>query len=320
MLSSFTNVYGSFPNIQARMNNLAGTQASVVGMAGSGARFQSLSDFEKEQDELQARIDQDNLNAQPTRSRTGLPAASRPRNVPDVSGILLEEQALQEMGSINWVGKLLEYHQAKAINPLPEYTEHQVSEQRFRCSVTIKQKTEPITTLASFSNKKNAKKFISKLAVDWLISQNLMPSTGDVKFSKTPIATPIPDARERSTSPTPYPSLVPGLCIALGFNPPAYRLTRMSEGTSFYEIYADFGSDPRIDGPVGKLTNIYGRNRAKEACAKEVFMFLKAIERSREAGIVAQQGEERRSVEEPQPQQEDSGSNANDQYSVVSGI
>ncbi|TGO28041.1 hypothetical protein BPAE_0033g00430 [Botrytis paeoniae] len=320
MLSSFTNVYGSFPNIQARMNNLAGTQASVVGMAGSGARFQSLSDFEKEQDELQAQIDQDNLSVQPTRSRTGLPAASRPRNVPDVSGILLEEQALQEMGNTNWVGKLLEYHQANAIIPPPEYIEHQVSEQRFGCSVIIRQKTEPITTLASFSKKKDAKKFISKLAIDWLISQNLMPSTGAVKFPKTPIATPIPDTRERSTSPTPYPSLVPGLCIALGFNPPAYRLKLMSEGTSFYEIYADFGSDTRVDGPVGKLTDIYGQKKAKEACAKEVFKFLKAIERSREADIVAQQGEERRSVEEPQSQHEDSDSNANDQYSAVSGI
>ncbi|KAF5873932.1 uncharacterized protein Bfra_005399 [Botrytis fragariae] len=317
MLSSFTNVYGSFPNIQARMNHLAGTQASVVGMAG---RLQSLSDFEREQDELQAQIDQDNLNAQPTRSRTGLPAANRTRNVPDISGILLEEQALQEMGNTNWVGKLLEYHQANAIIPVPEYTEHQVSEQRFRFSVTIKQKSEPITTLASFSNKKDAKKFISKLAVDWLISQNLMPSTGAVKFPKTPIATPVPDARERSTSPTPYPSLVPGLCIALGYNPPAYRLKLMSEGTAFWEIYADFGSDPRVDGPVGKLTNIYGKQKAKEACAKEVFKFLKAIERSREADIIAQQGEERRSEEEPQPQHEDLDSNANDQDGVVTGI
>ncbi|TGO33283.1 hypothetical protein BHYA_0255g00110 [Botrytis hyacinthi] len=320
MLSSFTNVHGSFPNIQARMNNLAGTQPSVVGMSGSGPRFQSLSDFEKEQDELQAQIDQGYLNAQPTRARTGLPAASRPRNVPDVSGILLEEQALQEMGSTNWVGTLLEYHQANAINPPPEYIEHRISEQRFGCSVIIKQKAEPITTLASFSNKKDAKKFISKLAVDWLISQNLMPSTGAVKFPKTPIAAPIPDARERSTSPTPYPSLVPGLCITLGFNPPAYRLTRMSEGTSFYEIYADFGSDPRVDGPVGKLTNIYGKNKAREACAKEVFKFLKAMERSREEGNLAQQGEERRTVEEPQPQHEDSDSNANDQNSIVHGI
>ncbi|KAF7897543.1 hypothetical protein EAF00_005771 [Botryotinia globosa] len=306
--------------MQARMNNLAGPPASVVGMSGSGPRFQSLSDFEKEQDELQAQIDQDSLNAQPTRSRTGLSAASRPRNVPDVSGILLEEQALQEMGSTNWVGRLLEYHQANAIKPLPEYTEHRISEQRFGCSVIIKQKNEPITTLTTFSNKKDAKKFISKLAIDWLISQNHMPSTGAVKSPKTPIATPVPDARERSTSPTPYPSLVPGHCISLGFNPPAYRLTRMSEGTSFYEIYADFGSDPRINGPVGKLTNIYGKNKAKEACAKEVFKFLKAIERLREQGIVAQQGEERRTVEEPQPQHEDSDPNANDQYSVVSGI
>ncbi|KAF7902110.1 uncharacterized protein EAF01_007408 [Botrytis porri] len=319
MLSSFTNVYGSFPNIQARINNMAGTQASIVGTSGSGARFQSLSDFEREQDELQAQIDQDNLNAQPTRSRAGLPAASRPRTVPDVSGVLLENQALQEMGSTNWVGKLLEYHQANNIVPPPEYRDEQVSEQRFRYSVVIVQNTESFTTLASFSNKKDAKQFISKVAIDWLISHNFMPSNGAVRFPKTPIASPILDARERSTSPTPYPSLVPGLCIALGFNPPAYKLTRMSEGAAFWEIYADFGSDPRADGPIGKLTNIYGKQKAKEACAKEVFKFLKAIERLKEADIVAQQGEERRS-EEPQPQHEDSDSNESSQYSVVAGI
>ncbi|KAF7948748.1 hypothetical protein EAE96_007940 [Botrytis aclada] len=299
---------------------MAGPQASLVGRSGSGARFQSLADFEREQDELQAQIDRDNLNAPPTRSHTGLPAASRPRNVPDVSSFLLENQALQEMGTANWVGKLLEYHQANAIIELPEYTEIQVSEQRFSCSVTIKQKPEPITMLTSFSKKKEAKRFISKLAIDWLISQNLMPATGALKFPKTPTAPPIPDARERSTSPTPYPSLVPGLCIALGFNTPAYRIKPVSEGTAFYEIYADFGSDPRIDGPVGKLTNIYGRQKAKEACAKEVFKFLKAIERSREAGIVTQQGEQRRSEEEPQSQHEDADSNANEQYGVVPGI
>lgn len=54
MLSSFTNVYGSFPDIQARINSMAGTRPSGMGMSGSGVRFQSLSDFEREQEELQA--------------------------------------------------------------------------------------------------------------------------------------------------------------------------------------------------------------------------------------------------------------------------
>ncbi|KAM0318859.1 hypothetical protein ACHAO8_001337 [Botrytis cinerea] len=327
MLSSFTNVYGSFPDIQARINSMAGTRASGMGMSGSGVRLQSLSDFEREQEELQAQIDQDHYNAQPTGSRTGLPAASRPRNMPDVTGILLEDQALQEMGNTNWIGRLLEYHQAKAITPLPVYTNIQVSEQRFRFSVTIREKTEPVTTLASFSNKKDAKQFISKLAIDWLISQNLMPPTGAVRFPNAASPSPNPNVRERSTSPTPYPSLVPGLCIALGFNPPAYRLTLMAEGTAFYEIYADFGSDARINGPVGRLTNIYGKKKAKEACAKEVFRFLKTIERSRVADIAAQQGEERRNEEEPhhhhhhhQHHHEDSDLNVDSQYSVVPGI
>ncbi|TEY70185.1 hypothetical protein BOTCAL_0110g00040 [Botryotinia calthae] len=107
------------------------------------------------------------------------------------------------MGKTNWVGRLLEYHQAKAITPLPEYTEIEVSAQRFRFSVAIREKAEPVTTLASFSNKKDAKQFISKLAIDWLISQNLMPSTGAVKFPRAANPPPTPNVRERSTSPTP---------------------------------------------------------------------------------------------------------------------
>lgn len=54
MQRSFTNVYTSFPTIQNRINRMAAAQPEVVGYSGSGARFQSLDDFEKEQDELQA--------------------------------------------------------------------------------------------------------------------------------------------------------------------------------------------------------------------------------------------------------------------------
>jgi len=45
--------------------------------------------------------------------------------------------------------------------------------------------------------------------------------------------------------------------------------------------YADFGTDPRIDGKVGEVDNVYGKKNAKDAVAKIVLSFLKDIERQR---------------------------------------
>lgn len=334
MLNSFTNVYTAFPAIQSRSSNMAVYQLGMIGFSGSSARFQSLSDFEKEQDDLQAQINRDNLNAKFTTSQSVSPANRRAKITPDVAGILLENQALEEMGGINWVGKLLEYHQANAINPTAEYSEIEISPQRFTCSVIIKQKSEPISSVTSFARKKDAKQFISKLAIDWLISQKFMPSTGAVKFPKAPIAPQTPPAkiyhaplspldstsatvspRERSTSPTSYPSLIPDLCRALGFNVPTYRIVPMVENSPLYHGFADFGSDPRILGKVGEFSGIYGKKKAKEVCAREVWYFLKGIERQRLEATENREMEIKRKREET-PQNPD----LNRQSHIVAGI
>ncbi|CAD6442984.1 595de35d-e164-4649-8e05-f4ded1339401 [Sclerotinia trifoliorum] len=334
MLNSFTNVYTAFSAIQTRRSNMAVSQPEAIGFSGSGARFQRLSDFEKEQDDLQAQIDQENLNAKFTTSQSVSPANRRAKITPDVAGILLENQALEEMGGINWVGKLLEYHQANAINPTAEYSEIEVSPQRFTCSVIIKQNSEPISSLTSFARKKDAKQFISKLAIDWLISQNLMPSTGAVKFPKAPVAPQTPLAktyraplspldstsatispRERSTSPTSYPGLIPDLCRALGFNVPTYRIVPMVEGSPVYHGFADFGSDPRILGKIGEFRDIYGKKKAREVCAREVWYFLKDIERQRLEGTENQEMEIKRKREETRQNPDVKG-----QSHIVAGI
>ncbi|KAB8297181.1 hypothetical protein EYC80_002559 [Monilinia laxa] len=339
MQNSFTNVYTSFPTIQTRISKMAAAQPGVVGYSGSGARFQSLDDFEKEQYELQAQIDQGNSNAQLTESRSGSPATKKTKKTPDVSAILIESRALMEMGDINWIGRLLEYHQGKGINPGPVYTEIRISEQRFACSVTIKENLEPISSLASFSRKKDAKQFISKLAIDWLISKSLMPSTGAVKFPKAPIAPQTPEPkkaraptspqaaatspttspRERSTSPTSYPGLIPDLCHTLGFNIPTYKIVPMVEGIPIYQGYADFGSDPRIFGKVGEFRDIHGRKRAKEVCAKVVWSFLKDIERQRLESIAdadADTDVEKKRKREETPLSQ----NSNGEIGIIAGI
>ncbi|KAA8568420.1 hypothetical protein EYC84_007453 [Monilinia fructicola] len=317
---------------------MAAAQPEVVGYSGSGARFQSLDDFEKEQDELQAQVDQENSNAQLTKSRSGSPATKKAKNTPDVSAILLESQALAEMGNINWIGRLLEYHQGKGIHPGPVYTEIRISEQRFICSVTIEENPEPISSLTSFSRKKDAKRFISKLAIDWLISKALMPSTGAVKFPKFPIAPQTPEPkkpdapisaqvpatstttspRERSTSPTSYPGLIPDLCHTLGFTVPTYKIVPMVEGIPIYQGYADFGSDPRVLGKVGEFSDIYGKKKAKEVCAKHVWSFLKDIEKQRLESIAGAGADA--DVEKKRKREETSLSESpNGEISVIAG-
>ncbi|ESZ97637.1 hypothetical protein SBOR_1981 [Sclerotinia borealis F-4128] len=310
---------------------------SQLGVVGSGAQFQSLDDFVKEQDELQAEINRECLNAH---SQSGSPATKKTRNTPDVASVLLEDQALKGMGDTNWVGRLQEYHQVKAIYPPPKYTEIQVSLSRFSCSVTIKEKPEPITSTVTFGRKKEAKGFVSKLAIDWLVSQNLMPSNGAVKFPKVPVApqTPQPKKirtstspsttspasitttpRERSTSPTSYPGLIPDLCHALGFNIPTYKIALMVEGIPIYHGYADFGSDPRILGKVGEFRDIYGKKKAKEVCAKEVWSFLKDTERQRLEGI-EDSGIEKKRTKKETPQEQGMNGDGDGDVGIVSGI
>ncbi|RAL58515.1 hypothetical protein DID88_004019 [Monilinia fructigena] len=230
---------------------MAAAQPGVVGYSGSGARFQSLDDFEKEQDELQAQIDQENSNAQLTKSQT-----------------------LKEMGDINWIGRLLEYHQGKGINPGPVYTEIRISEQRFACSVTIKENLEPISSLASFS--------LSCPQPAPSNSRNLLShhKTPEPKKTRAPISpqaaatSTTTSPRERSTIPTSYPGLIPDLCHSLGFNIPTYKIVPMVEGIPIYQGYADFGSDPRILGRVGEFRDIHGKKKGEGSLCKGGLEFL----------------------------------------------
>jgi hypothetical protein len=146
----------------------------------------------------------------------------------------------------------------------------------------------------SFGNKKDAKKYAAKKAIDWLIANNYMPSDGSVKFPKPPTPVQVAQPRKpKSVSPsepsiptdgtptTKYTSKVPGLCTKLGFPPPRYEITRANAADhSFWNGYANF-SDTRIEGRVGRVFNVWGKTNAKEQCAEIVYSFLKDIERQR---------------------------------------
>jgi hypothetical protein len=148
----------------------------------------------------------------------------------------------------------------------------------------------------SFSNKKDAKQYAAKKAIDWLITNSHMPSNGSVRFPKPP--PPIQAAQPKkmkskspsdpgtptnsSSNTTSYAAQIPPLCNKLGFAPPKYEITRAkADDVPFFNGYADFGGDPRIEGKVGEVFNVYGQKRAKEQIAEIVYSFLKDIERQR---------------------------------------
>jgi hypothetical protein len=190
----------------------------------------------------------------------------------------------------------LEYRNA---HPTPAggltYAEEVVSlaPARFTCTALIQESSQHFGKTISFSNKKDAKRYASKKAVDWLIENDLMPADGSVKFPKAlpppvlkalgPIqpATPSLAGIPKATAPTSFAGQVPELCMRLGFNPPSYEIKKDSENVAFWSGYAHFGGDPRIEGKVGEVKNVFGKSNTKEQIAGEVLSFLKDIERQR---------------------------------------
>lgn len=210
--------------------------------------------------------------------------------VVDASVKAAEKQALEEIGSVNWVGRLHEYRMTRLIGNqkvVPEYIEdsnYSLSFPRFTCAVLIPEDPQQFgggQDAITFAAKKPAKQFAAKKAIDWLIANNYMPADGSVRFPK-----PKPSSRCNLNSPLSpgvisYAAQVPLLCHRLGFCVPRYIIEPISPASPLYNAHADFGNDPRIDGIVGEVRHIYGKKKAKEEVAKIVVPFLKNIERLR---------------------------------------
>ena len=164
---------------------------------------------------------------------------------------------------------------------------------RFTCTVLLHESPQHFGHSINFSNKKDAKRYASKKAIDWLIANSFMPADGSVKFRKAlppptakvlgplQLATPSPGGPPKNGSPTSYACQIPDLCSRLGFNAPSYEITKDSEITSFWSGYAHFVGDPRIEGKVGEAKSVFGKSNAKEQIAMEVLSFLRDIERQR---------------------------------------
>jgi hypothetical protein len=216
----------------------------------------------------------------------------------DFIALKIEQQTVEEIGTTNWTGKLT--GEAYCFNTVPrnrtddpiEYrAAHPIASDglkyldqilgdsrspRFGCIAVIAETSNQFGAGVSFSNKKAARQYASKKAVEWLIANEKMPADGSVRFPKV-VQSPPPNA-PKPTGNT-YASQVPSLCFKLGFNPPAYKFVENVPGTALYDAWADFGHDVRVDGKVGEVFGVYGKKRAKEEVAENVIGFLRDVER-----------------------------------------
>ncbi|KAI0128834.1 hypothetical protein BJ170DRAFT_594661 [Xylariales sp. AK1849] len=174
----------------------------------------------------------------------------------------------------------------------------------------------------SFLRKQDAKQYAAKRAIEWLRECRFMPDNGEeVKFPKSKLPPPPPSKKQKmgltppspktapasampsaassmSASATPTPKRSPvnpfdksevssvlhvaELCQQLGFQAPAYRLTQAKQG--YWTGYPEFNS---LDGHsfppgTGHVTDILGKNFAKEKIAEELMKELREVEAKRD--------------------------------------
>jgi hypothetical protein len=193
-------------------------------------------------------------------------------------------------------GNGIDWDEGTVIDPLP----------RFTCAVLIHETIhwfgdEVIgSRVVSFSDKKKAKRFAAKKAVDWLIENEYMARDGSVPRKPVPaplskkmnagVISPQPEPPQvvapvtsstgsakakvqsppEADAPMTYVQRVPQLCTRLGIRLPSYQIKPISQGSPMCDGYADFNGDPLIEGRVGEVKNIFGKKNAREEIARIV--------------------------------------------------
>jgi hypothetical protein len=123
-----------------------------------------------------------------------------------------------------------------------------------------------------------------------------MPADGSVSFPKPRPQLPTPKASPAHSGAAPfaapgspdgdgpsYGQRVAEMCTKLAMSPPAYMITPHAEFKAMYSGYAAFENSPVVMGRVGEFWNVYGKKKAKEACAEKVLEFLEGIAADRAA-------------------------------------
>lgn len=170
--------------------------------------------------------------------------------------------------------------------------------ERFRCTITIAETSQVFgSTTFTFANKKDAKKYACKEAVEWLVANNYALSFDQTNAKKpatpqngTEPKTSILGVRKQDLHVDRKPTFarqVADLSTYIGLNQPSYVVEAVSLGSSIYSGYAHFNDDPRITGKIGEFRNVFGRKAAKEQCAREVLIVLEGIRDQRLKSIAA---------------------------------
>ncbi|OBU00725.1 hypothetical protein VE01_01014 [Pseudogymnoascus verrucosus] len=194
-----------------------------------------------------------------------------------------------DLGTINWIGKLQEYHQIH-----PKVGKHVFTESatpgfppRFVCSVKIGERPEPFNSTNNFGNKKQAKQHCCKLAIEWLVENGHMPSIDSVSFPKQHQVAPQAKAGSTASAAQMTPGAeIAQICFELRMGLPAYVIKSEPAGSALWSGYAHFPSNHLVDGRVGEFRNVFGKNNAKGDCQLEVLKFLKEIKRDKESAVL----------------------------------
>ncbi|KAI4114472.1 MAG: hypothetical protein LQ345_004750 [Seirophora villosa] len=211
------------------------------------------------------------------------------------------EQASQEK---NWVGMLLEYHNATDpihAFPGPIYTEYALGH-HFACTCTIPSSQSIYgSSTVPFPSKKAARINAAKEAVQYLISIAELNPSGSPKGRRKiksgsgegPIVRVEGEGLEVKKDVT-YAARVNELAHRLSLPPPMYRLSPASSAApnllsgAAYFSGVDAAYHPLLSKPVGEVRNVFGKKNGKEECARGVWEVLREVARERGVEIEAE--------------------------------
>lgn len=186
---------------------------------------------------------------------------------------------------VNWIGKLLEYHNSVSPTQGPIYQEYAVGGS-FACTCVIPGHPTPFGgTSTVFPNKKAARVNAAREAMEFLITAGLTEPDGSLKTKKKAklgAAVRIEKDRLGVKKDTTFAQRVNDICPILGLSAPEYRITPLSaDAPNIVSGAAYFRSEPLFPKPLGEVRNVYGKKNAKEECAKGVWMTLSELAKKR---------------------------------------
>lgn len=208
---------------------------------------------------------------------------------------LVAKPAADAESKVNWIGKLLEYHNSISPTQGPIYQEYAVGAS-FACTCTIPGHPNPFGSTATvFPSKKAARMNAAREAMKFLITAGLTEPDGSLrtkKKAKLGTAVRIEKDRLGVKKDTTFAQRVNDICPILGLTAPEYRITALSaDAPNMVSGAAYFRSEPSFPKPLGEVRNVYGKKNAKEECAKGVWLALSKL--AKERGVsVSEEGEE----------------------------